>query len=188
MWSRCRWPAVFEEPQYEELRRAVLQDLSLLISYFPQLATVISSHGVQELTVDGREFTQIFTQTLPVIRLLGIDILLPKSLQHLLRPTLSMTLDAGDEKGITKHFLSMDETATLPLAGGYRRRATQCRRIFWSWCAVPPGSLRFETSTFTSIRRKSGSWSISWRIRPSCRAKSCCKVHSPRSTKAVRSS
>ncbi len=100
---------VFEEPKYEELRQAVLQDLSLLINYFPQLAMVISSHGVQELTVDGREFAQIFTQTLPVIRLLGIDILLPKSLQHLLRPTLSMTLDAGEEKGITKHFLSLDE-------------------------------------------------------------------------------
>lgn len=100
---------VFEEPKFRDLRRAVLPDLSLLSSYFPQLASVITGHGPQELTVDGREFAQIFTQTLPVIRLLGIDILLPKSLQHLLRPTLSMTLDAGDEKGITKHFLNMDE-------------------------------------------------------------------------------
>ena len=100
---------VFEEPKYETLRRAVLPDLSLLSSYFSQLASVITGHGVQELTVDGQEFAQIFTQTLPVIRLLGIDILLPKSLQHLVRPSLSMTLDAGDEKGITKHFLNMDE-------------------------------------------------------------------------------
>ena len=100
---------VFEHQQYQDLRRAVLPDLSLLSSYFPQLASVITGHGPQALTVDGQEFAQIFMQTLPVIRLLGIDILLPKSLQHLLRPTLSMTLDAGDEKGITKHFLNMDE-------------------------------------------------------------------------------
>ena len=100
---------VFEEKKFQALRKAVMQDLSLLISYFPQLSSVIASQGEQALRVDGREFAQIFMQTLPVIRLLGIDLLLPKSLQRLLRPTLSMTLDAGDEKGITKHFLNMDE-------------------------------------------------------------------------------
>ena len=100
---------VIEKQEYQSLRRAVLPDLSLLSSYFPQLAAVITGHGTRTLSVDGREFAQIFTQTLPVIRLLGIDILLPKSLQRLLRPMLSMTLDAGEEKGITKHFLNMDE-------------------------------------------------------------------------------
>ena len=99
---------VLEDDTYQELRRAVLPDLSLLISYFPQLGSVMTGYGAQKLVVDGREFADIFTQTLPVIRLLGIDILLPKGLQHLLRPTLSMTLDAGEEKGITKHFLNID--------------------------------------------------------------------------------
>ena len=100
---------VFEQKKYQSLRRAVLPDLSLLSSYFPQLDLVITGHGPRTLRVDGQEFAQIFTQTLPVIRLLGIDILLPRSLQRLLRPTLSMTLDADDEKGIARHFLSMDE-------------------------------------------------------------------------------
>ncbi len=100
---------VFRQDMFKELRQAVMQDLSLLISYFPQLSSTIASHGAEDLKVDGREFASIFMQTLPVIRLLGIDILLPKSLQRLLRPTLSMTLEAADEKGITKHFLNMDE-------------------------------------------------------------------------------
>ncbi len=100
---------VFRQDTFVALRKAVMQDLSLLINYFPQLSSVIASHGSQDLTVDGREFASIFLQTLPIIRLLGIDILLPKSLQRLLRPTLSMTIEAGDEKGITKHFLNMDE-------------------------------------------------------------------------------
>jgi SNF2 family DNA or RNA helicase len=45
---------------------------------------------------------------LAVIRLLGIAVLLPRSLQKLARPSLSLTLD-GASKGIEKHFLSMDE-------------------------------------------------------------------------------
>ncbi len=102
---------VFRQETFRELRHAVLQDIALLINYFPRLSTIIASQGEKTLYVDGASFAGIFLQTLPVIRLLGIDVLLPKSLQKLMRPALSMMMDA-DEKGITKHFLNIDQMLT----------------------------------------------------------------------------
>jgi len=99
---------LFAEESFAEVRTAFLQDVAVLLHYFPQLSRVISSRGQEKLKVGGDAFASIFFQILPVIRLLNIKVLLPKSLHKLIRPQLSMQLDV-DEKGIEKHFLSMEE-------------------------------------------------------------------------------
>jgi uncharacterized Zn finger protein len=99
---------IFSNLEYTEIKLPVLQDLAVLTEYFPRLNTIIASQGADSLEVNGNEFADIFLRVLPVIRLLGIGVLLPKSLQRLLRPALSMAID-GESKGVEKHFLSMDE-------------------------------------------------------------------------------
>lgn len=99
---------LFAEESFIDMRAAFLQDVAVLLNYFPQAASMLSSRGKESLYVNSDEFVPIFFQILPVLRLLNIHILLPKSLQKLIRPQLSMQLDA-EEKGIEKHFLSMDE-------------------------------------------------------------------------------
>ncbi|QHT66126.1 helicase SNF2 [Rhodocytophaga rosea] len=98
----------FSDTTYQDNRLDVLQDLSVLTEYFPRLNNLIASQGVQVLEVQGQEFVDIFVRILPMMRLLGIAVLLPKSLQKLIRPSLSLAIDAS-EKGVEKHFLSMDE-------------------------------------------------------------------------------
>ncbi|WPP48824.1 DEAD/DEAH box helicase [Catalinimonas niigatensis] len=100
--------AIFAEESFADMRMEFLQDLAVLLHYFPQLTPLISSRGKESLKVDGEDFAGILFQILPVIRLLNITVLLPKSLHRLIRPQLSMQLDA-EEKGIEKHFLSMEE-------------------------------------------------------------------------------
>ncbi|MEQ9442805.1 MAG: DEAD/DEAH box helicase [Cyclobacteriaceae bacterium] len=99
---------LFAEETFSDMRMAFLQDVAVLLQYFPQLSPLISSRGKESLKVDGEDFAGILFRVLPVIRLLNIPVLLPKSLHKLIRPQLSMQLDA-EEKGIEKHFMSMDE-------------------------------------------------------------------------------
>ena len=66
----------------------------------------ISSKGKQKLQYNTQTFAEVLTGILPAIRLFGIQTLLPKSLQHLLKPQVTMSLSA---KGINKKYFSLDD-------------------------------------------------------------------------------
>jgi uncharacterized Zn finger protein/superfamily II DNA or RNA helicase len=83
---------VFAEAQYAAMRLDALRDLSLVTEFFPSLSRLIASKGAEILSFNSRSFVDVFFNALPVIRLLGIKILLPKSLQKLHRPQASMKL------------------------------------------------------------------------------------------------
>lgn len=89
---------IFFEKKYARLRLDALRDLSMVAEFFPPLNELIASKGTQKLRFDSRAFVDVFFNALPVIRLFGIRVLLPKALQKLLRPTASMSMSAK-EKG-----------------------------------------------------------------------------------------
>jgi uncharacterized Zn finger protein/superfamily II DNA or RNA helicase len=99
---------IFTKSDYTAVKLPILQDLSVITEYFPQLNQIVASQGKKMVQMNGDEFAGIFTQVLPIIRLLGIRILLPKSLQKLIRPSLSIAID-GTGKGVEKRFLNLDE-------------------------------------------------------------------------------
>ena len=80
--------------KYEDEKFDVLKDLSLLSEHFTQLKEVIHSNGIKKLVFNSIEFTEILLKILPVIKLFGISILLPKALQNLVRPQLSLNMQA----------------------------------------------------------------------------------------------
>ncbi len=79
---------------WETERFGVLQTVSLLAGFFPPLNGYISNGAKQPLPMSAPELPAFLFDTLPVIRLLGIRALLPKGLDHLLRPRLSMQMSA----------------------------------------------------------------------------------------------
>ncbi|GHB51940.1 DEAD/DEAH box helicase [Persicitalea jodogahamensis] len=87
-----------EQPDYAPVRMGVLRDLSMMAEHFPQLNTLISSKGLEELAFSARQFPEVLFKMLPPLKLFGIRIMLPKSLRKLARPQLSMTLD-DEENG-----------------------------------------------------------------------------------------
>ncbi len=86
------------EPDYAPVRMGVLRDLSMMAEHFPQLNALISSKGEEDLAFNSVEFPEILFKMLPPLKLFGIRIMLPKALQKMVRPQLSMTLD-DEENG-----------------------------------------------------------------------------------------
>ena len=89
-----------------EKQFAALKDLQLLTHYLPDLNNTIASKGKQKLHYSSQTFAEVLTGILPAIRLFGIQTLLPKSLQHLLKPQVTVSLTA---KGNNKKYFSLTE-------------------------------------------------------------------------------
>jgi uncharacterized Zn finger protein/superfamily II DNA or RNA helicase len=84
--------ALLEDSDQQETRFEVLRDLSILVEYFPQLETTIQSHGRIRPVFHAHDFKSVLLETLPVIRMLGIRVLMPKSLMMLIRPRMSLEI------------------------------------------------------------------------------------------------
>ncbi|MEO0582275.1 MAG: DEAD/DEAH box helicase [Bacteroidota bacterium] len=86
---------LFEDDTYTQQRLLILQDLALLHAYIPHIEAAIANKGKKPVRLDSEEFVQVLTQIIPVLELIGIRILLPKSLQKILKPQLSLSLDSS---------------------------------------------------------------------------------------------
>jgi len=76
-------------PAQQKHKYEILRDLALLSEHFPQLTISIQTRGQQKITFHAHDFPPVLMEVLPVIRMLGIRILMPKSLRTLIRPRLS---------------------------------------------------------------------------------------------------
>lgn len=94
---------ILKEKQYEKQRYKILQSLSLLSPFIRGLDTHINLGGNHLIRFDIKEFSPFLMEVLPAVRLLDIKILLPKSLQELLRPKASVKLKHNaDQKGYVR--------------------------------------------------------------------------------------
>jgi uncharacterized Zn finger protein len=76
--------------KHEKIRFEVLQTLTQLSSFIPGLERYINNKGQQEITMSSAAFAPFLMQVIPIIRLLNINVLLPKSLREILRPRASV--------------------------------------------------------------------------------------------------
>ena len=100
------------EPLFSFMQRnpehqfAALKDLQSLSSYFPGFNNLITSKGKEKLMYNSQTFSEVLIGILPAIRMFGIQTLLPKSLQHLLRPQVSVSLKPNTKN---KKYFSLNE-------------------------------------------------------------------------------
>lgn len=85
---------------------SALKDLQLLTHYLPDLNNVIASKGNEKLQYTSQTFAEVLTGILPAIRLFGIQTLLPKSLQYILKPQVTVSLTS---KGNNKKYFSLTD-------------------------------------------------------------------------------
>lgn len=97
----------FLKGKKENKKLDALKNIQLLSHYMPELDQVISSGGKKKLIYTAKTFSDVLLSILPAIRMLGIQTLLPKSLQYLLRPKVTMALKMGKKN---KSFFSLNET------------------------------------------------------------------------------
>lgn len=86
---------ILQDEQYESNRFQILQPLSLLSSFIKGLDMYINSGALNPIRFDMNGFSPFLIDIIPAIKLLDIKVLLPKSLQHLLKPKPSVKLKAS---------------------------------------------------------------------------------------------
>lgn len=85
--------------KFDKTRFEILRSLAQLSPFVPELDHYINRKGEQEMELDMIKFAPFLMQAVPAIRLLDIDILLPKSLQHILRPKPSVRIKQKAREG-----------------------------------------------------------------------------------------
>jgi len=92
---------------WQENRYRVLQTVALLAEFFPALNSYIGTGATTPITLSADALPVFLHDTLPVIRLLGIRVLLPKALDRILRPRLSMKVSGKDTGDVS--FFNTDD-------------------------------------------------------------------------------
>jgi len=97
---------IFLEFHEDENRMIMLKDLNMLAEYYPDLLKLIETGGKEKLYYAAESFTEVLLKILPVLELFGIKALLPKSLQSIMKPMVSLSLTSSRNK---KTYFSLDE-------------------------------------------------------------------------------
>ena len=98
---------VFVDAAYNKTRLDILRDISQLSTLVNGLETYLAQEAERPITLNNATFTRFLIQAVPAMRLLGIKLMLPKSLQQLLRPRPSVKLSAKSNNGCS--FLRLDQ-------------------------------------------------------------------------------
>ena len=83
---------ILTKPKFTKEKYNILQSLTQLSSFITGLDDYINSQGEKEIVMNNATFTPFLMQMIPAIQLLDISILLPKSLQEILKPKPSIRL------------------------------------------------------------------------------------------------
>ncbi len=89
---------VLSSEEWQQSRYSVLQKVALFAEFFPGFNDYISSGAVHPIRLTPSELPALLFDVLPIIRLLGIRAVIPKELDHLLRPRLSVSIKAKPDQ------------------------------------------------------------------------------------------
>jgi len=97
---------ILTQKEFDNERFEILQSVSQLSSFIEGLDDFINTSGEQEIIMGNNAFTPFLMQIIPAIQLLDISVMLPKSLQEILRPRTSVKIKS---KTTGKSFLRLDK-------------------------------------------------------------------------------
>ncbi|WP_406706432.1 SNF2 helicase-associated domain-containing protein [Sodalis sp.] len=99
---------VLTDEDWSQHRFGVLQTVVLLAEFFPPLDNYLRQGACSPIELTSEQLPELLFNTLPAIQLLGIRTLLPKALERLLRPRLSMKV-SSKAPGLTGGYLGADD-------------------------------------------------------------------------------
>lgn len=85
----------------------IITKLSVLSDYLPQLRDYIIDNGDRPMMFDSRTFVPFLFKAIPLMRILGVEVALPKSLHELVTPKISVKIDRKSDDG--KTYIRLDE-------------------------------------------------------------------------------
>lgn len=95
---------ILTKKQYAKELFGILKKLSMLSGLVGELDNYINDRGRSPILFDTGNFAPFLLQTIPAIRLLNVKVILPKSLQQLLRPKTSLQISkrSNDSQGLIR--------------------------------------------------------------------------------------
>lgn len=99
---------ILSEKKYQSVSLDLLRNLSILTGFLPGLDNYLKASGKNPMTFDSNQFTEVIQNILPSLRMLGIELLIPKALEKLLIPRPSLRLTVTNT-GKTASFVSLDQ-------------------------------------------------------------------------------
>jgi len=99
---------ILRDKAFESQRFSILKELSLLASLIRGLEMYINRDGAMPIVFTPGEFVPFLFETIPAIRLLGVKVMLPRSLQELIRPRVSMKISKKKQSD-GKTYLRLDQ-------------------------------------------------------------------------------
>jgi uncharacterized Zn finger protein/superfamily II DNA or RNA helicase len=97
---------VLSDKKYEKERFEIVHYVTQFTKYITGLDQLLNSKGSHELMMKNEVFSHFLMEMIPVIQLLNIDVLLPKSLQKILRPKASISVGVS---GVAKSQLKLQD-------------------------------------------------------------------------------
>ena len=98
---------ILSDEAMEGQRFTILKELSLLSALVSGLEDYINADGKSPIGYTTQQFVPLLFETIPAVRLLGVKVVLPKSLQQLIRPKVSMKISKRQTDG--KTYLRLDQ-------------------------------------------------------------------------------
>lgn len=78
----------------------LIKEIEQFIEDFPEFGRIINSSDKELLSYNPEEFSEFLFRVAPVLKLLGIEILLPKSLKHIIKPSVSLKAQVKGNKNV----------------------------------------------------------------------------------------
>ncbi|MBQ6956753.1 MAG: DEAD/DEAH box helicase family protein [Bacteroidales bacterium] len=83
---------IINDKKYSAIKIEVLREVAMLSPYIPGLEHYVSVKATESITMDASQLVTFLMQMVPSMRMLGIKVVLPKELQQLVRPRITMTI------------------------------------------------------------------------------------------------
>lgn len=83
---------IINNKRYSTIKLEVLREVAMLSPYIPGLDRYITDKAEKSISMDASQLVSFLMQMVPSMRMLGIKVVLPKELQQLVRPRITMTL------------------------------------------------------------------------------------------------
>ena len=83
---------IMTQSRYAEMRMAALQQIALLCDTVDELGDYINGKARLRMVMGLERFTTFLTQVIPGMQLLGVAVVLPKTLQQLIKPRVTLRL------------------------------------------------------------------------------------------------
>ena len=93
---------IFKEQQHQKIALNLFKDLQLLGDYFPEIETILTSKGEKAAVFLPQEFPDVLLKQLPILKMLGIPLILPKGLENVAFPRLSLSVNTKKKPAPTE--------------------------------------------------------------------------------------